>query len=157
MTRLFHNMKAVVQRVTNASVTINGKLHASIGQGLLVLLGIHKEDTPTDIEWMARKIANLRIFEDENGLMNKSPIEIDGDILVVSQFTLIASTKKGNRPSFNNAASPDKGKADYEAVSEKLNELIGKQVQTGVFAADMKVDLLNDGPVTIVLDTRNKE
>lgn len=106
---------------------------------------------------MVRKIANLRIFEDENGLMNQSPIDTGAEILVVSQFTLIASTKKGNRPSFNDAAPPEKGKADYLAVSKKLGEAIGKPVQTGVFAADMKVALLNDGPVTIVLDTRNKE
>lgn len=150
-------MKAVVQRVAKASVTIDGVLHSFIEQGLLVLLGIHKEDTANDADWIARKIANLRIFADENGLMNKSPIDIDGEILVVSQFTLITSTKKGNRPSYNEAAPPEKGKADYEAVSKKLSELIGKQVKTGVFAADMKVDLLNDGPVTIVLDTRNKE
>lgn len=150
-------MKAVVQRVTRASVTIDGQVHSSIAQGSLVLLGIHKDDTPDDIEWIARKIANLRIFEDPAGRMNQSLADIDGELLVISQFTLIASNKKGNRPSFNDAAPPAKGKADYEAVCQKLTELTAKPIKTGVFAADMKVDLLNDGPVTIVFDTRNKE
>ena len=150
-------MKAVVQRVTRASVTIEGQEHSRIGKGLLVLLGIHREDTPADVEWMARKIANLRVFEDEMGRMNQALSDFDGDILVISQFTLIASTRKGNRPSFNDAAPPDKGKADYEAVCQALSLAIGKPVQTGVFAAHMKVELLNDGPVTIVLDTLNKE
>lgn len=150
-------MKAVIQRVTHASVTIDGQLHASIGPGSLGLIGIHKDDTPADIEWIARKIANLRIFEDATGLMNKSLADIDGQLLVVSQFTLIASNKKGNRPSFNDAAPPAKGKADYQAVCQKLEQLTSKPIQTGVFAADMKVDLLNDGPVTILLDTRHKE
>lgn len=150
-------LKAVVQRVSRASVTIDGRLHASISQGSLVLLGIHKNDTPDDIEWIARKIANLRIFEDAEGHMNQSLADIDGELLVISQFTLIASNKKGNRPSFNDAAPPAKGKADYEAVCQQLGQLTGKPVKTGVFAADMKVDLLNDGPVTIVLDTRKKE
>lgn len=150
-------MKAVIQRVTRASVTIDGKQHSSIAQGSLVLLGIHKEDTQEDTDWMARKIANLRIFEDAEGRMNQSLGDIDGELLVISQFTLIASNKKGNRPSFNDAAPPEKGKADYEAVCKKLSELTGKSVKTGVFAANMKVDLLNDGPVTIVFDTRNKE
>lgn len=150
-------MKAVIQRVTRASVTIDGKLNSSIGPGSLVLLGIHKDDTAEDVEWIARKIANLRIFEDAEGRMNQSLADIDGELLVISQFTLIASNKKGNRPSFNDAAPPDKGKADYEAVCQALNQITGKNVQTGVFAADMKVDLLNDGPVTILFDTRNKE
>ncbi|MBD5778611.1 D-tyrosyl-tRNA(Tyr) deacylase [Pelagicoccus sp. NFK12] len=150
-------MKAVIQRVTRASVTIGGKLHSSIGPGSLVLLGIHKDDTAEDVEWIARKIANLRIFEDPEGRMNQSLADIDGELLVISQFTLIASNKKGNRPSFNDAAPPEKGKADYEAVCQALNQITGKNVQTGVFAADMKVDLLNDGPVTILFDTRNKE
>lgn len=150
-------MKAVVQRVTEASVTINGAVHASIGPGLLVLLGIHREDTNDDVEWTARKIANLRIFEDANGLMNQALADMDGEILVISQFTLIASVKKGNRPSFNDAAPPAKGEADYLAVSTNLSQITGKRVKTGVFAADMKVDLRNDGPVTIVFDTRHKE
>lgn len=150
-------MKAVIQRVTRASVTIDGDVHASISQGSLILLGIHKEDTLSDIDWIARKIANLRIFEDADGRMNQSLADINGELLVVSQFTLIASNKKGNRPSFNDAAPPEKGKADYEAVCQELEKLTGKPVKTGVFAADMKVDLLNDGPVTIVFDTRNKE
>lgn len=150
-------MKAVIQRVAHTSVTIDGEVHSSIARGLLVLIGIHKEDTIEDIKWIARKIANLRIFEDANGLMNQSLADIDGELLVVSQFTLIASNKKGNRPSFNDAAPPAKGKADYEAVCSELESLTGKPVKTGVFAADMKVDLLNDGPVTILFDTRNKE
>ncbi|MDQ8202387.1 D-aminoacyl-tRNA deacylase [Pelagicoccus sp. SDUM812003] len=150
-------MKAVIQRVSQASVTIDGVVHSSIGQGLLVLLGIHKDDTPEDIKWMARKIAGLRIFEDAEGKMNQSLADIDGELLVVSQFTLIASNKKGNRPSFNDAAPPAKGKADYEAVCLELEKLTGKPVRTGIFAADMKVDLRNDGPVTILFDTRNKE
>lgn len=150
-------MKAVIQRVIRASVTIDGKIHSSIAQGSLVLLGIHKDDTQEDIEWISRKIANLRIFEDAEERMNQSLADIDGELLVISQFTLIASNKKGNRPSFNDAAPPAKGKADYEAVCQKLNELTRKEVKTGVFAADMKVDLLNDGPVTITFDTRNKE
>ncbi len=151
------DMKAVIQRVTRASVTIDGQLHSSIKQGSLVLLGIHKDDTPEDGEWIARKIANLRIFEDAEGRMNQSLADIDGELLVISQFTLIASNKKGNRPSFNDAAPPAKGKADYQAVCQKLEQLTGKPVKTGIFAADMKVDLLNDGPVTITFDTRNKE
>ncbi|EDY80739.1 D-tyrosyl-tRNA(Tyr) deacylase [Verrucomicrobiia bacterium DG1235] len=150
-------MKAVVQRVTQASVTIDGQVHSSIGTGSLILLGIHKDDTPDDITWIARKIANLRIFEDPDGRMNQSLADIDGQLLVISQFTLIASNKKGNRPSFNDAAPPAKGKANYQAVCQKLSELTGKPVQTGIFAADMKVDLLNDGPVTILLDTHHKE
>lgn len=150
-------MKAVTQRVAQASVTIEGAVHSSIGQGLLVLLGIHKDDTPDDIAWIARKIANLRIFEDAAGLMNQSLADIDGQLLVVSQFTLIASNKKGNRPSFNDAAPPTKGKADYESVCAELEKLTNKPVKTGIFAADMKVDLRNDGPVTILFDTRHKE
>lgn len=149
-------MKAVAQRVSEASVAIDGKVHATIGAGLLVLLGIHKEDTTDDIDWMARKIAHLRVFEDANGLMNQSLTDVDGEILLVSQFTLIASVKKGNRPSFNDAAPPEKGEADYLAVSEKLSALTGKQVKTGIFAANMKVSLINDGPVTILFDSRHK-
>lgn len=150
-------MKAVIQRVTHASVTIDSQVHSQIGPGSLILLGIHKDDTPEDINWISRKIANLRIFEDSEGRMNQSLADIDGELLVISQFTLIASNRKGNRPSFNDAAPPAKGKADYQAVCQELERLTGKPVQTGVFAADMKVELLNDGPVTILFDTRNKE
>lgn len=150
-------MKAVAQRVAHASVTIDGSVHASIGPGLLVLLGIHKEDTAEDVAWMSRKLASLRVFEDAQGRMNQSLADIDGELLVISQFTLIASNKKGNRPSFNDAAPPAKGEADYEAVCRALAELTGKPVKTGIFAADMKVDLRNDGPVTLLFDTRHKE
>jgi len=150
-------MKAVVQRVRNATVSIDGNIHSSIGQGFLVLLGIHKEDTDSDIEWMVRKVANMRVFEDENGLMNSDLSTIEGEVLVVSQFTLIASTKKGNRPSFNNAADPQKGNAYYLRVAKGLESVLDRPVKTGVFVANMQVSLVNDGPVTITLDTRNRE
>jgi len=150
-------MKAVVQRVRNATVSIDGNIHSSIGQGFLVLLGIHKEDTDSDIEWMVRKVANMRVFQDENGLMNSDLSTIEGEVLVVSQFTLIASTKKGNRPSFNNAADPQKGNAYYLRVAKGLESVLDRPVKTGVFAANMQVSLVNDGPVTITLDTRNRE
>jgi len=150
-------MKTVVQRVRNATVSIDGNVHSSIGQGFLVLLGIHKEDTDSDIEWMVRKVANLRVFEDENGLMNSDLSTIEGEVLVVSQFTLIASTKKGNRPSFNDAADPQKGNAYYLRVAKGLESVLDRPVKTGVFAANMQVSLVNDGPVTITLDTRNRE
>ena len=150
-------MKAVVQRVAEASVSIDGKMHASIGRGLLVFLGIHKLDTNEDIEWMVRKISHLRVFEDDNQQMNRDLKSIQGELLIVSQFTLIASTKKGNRPSFNNAADPQKGKTFYEDVVQALSATLGYLVKTGVFAANMQVSLVNDGPVTIALDTRNRE
>lgn len=150
-------MKAVVQRVRNATVSIDGNVHSSIGQGFLVLLGIHKEDTDSDVEWMVRKVANMRVFEDENGLINSDLSTIEGEVLVVSQFTLIASTKKGNRPSFNDAADPQKGNAYYLSVAEGLESVLDRPVKTGVFAANMQVSLVNDGPVTITLDTRNRE
>jgi len=150
-------MKAVVQRVRSATVSIDENVHSSIGQGFLVLLGIHKEDTQFDIDWMIRKIANMRVFEDENGLMNSDLSTIEGEVLVVSQFTLIASTKKGNRPSFNDAADPQKGNAYYLRVAEGLESVLDRPVKTGVFAANMQVSLVNDGPVTITLDTRNRE
>ncbi len=150
-------MKAIVQRVRNATVSIDENVHSSIGQGFLVLLGIHKEDTDFDIDWMIRKIANMRVFEDENGLMNSDLSTIEGEVLVVSQFTLIASTKKGNRPSFNDAADPQKGNAYYLRVAEGLESVLDRPVKTGVFAANMQVSLVNDGPVTITLDTRNRE
>lgn len=132
-------------------------MHASIGRGLLVFLGIHKLDTNEDIEWMVRKISHLRVFEDDNQQMNRDLKSIQGELLIVSQFTLIASTKKGNRPSFNNAADPQKGKTFYEDVVQALSATLGYLVKTGVFAANMQVSLVNDGPVTIALDTRNRE
>ncbi len=138
-------------------MSIDGNIHSSIGQGFLVLLGIHKEDTDSDIEWMVRKVANMRVFEDENGLINSDLSTIEGEVLVVSQFTLIASTKKGNRPSFNNAADPQKGNAYYLRVAKGLESVLDRPVKTGVFAANMQVSLVNDGPVTITLDTRNRE
>lgn len=150
-------MKAVVQRVAEASVAIDGETHSSIGRGLLVLLGIHKLDTQADIEWMVRKIAGLRVFEDEKDQMNRDLQAIQGEVLVVSQFTLIASTKKGNRPSFNDAADPEKGKAYYQEVVRALEEILGKPVKTGVFAAKMNITLVNDGPVTITFDSRHRE
>ena len=150
-------MKVVIQRVSKASVTINGKVVASIANGILVLLGIIDEDTHEDINWLSNKIANLRIFEDENGVMNKSVIEVDGDAIVVSQFTLHASTKKGNRPSYIKAAKPETAIPLYEAFVKQLELNIGKKVQTGQFGADMKVELLNDGPVTIIIDTKSRE
>ena len=150
-------MKAVVQRVAEASVSIDGKMHASIGRGLLVFLGIHKLDTNEDIEWIVRKISHLRVFEDDNQQMNRDLKSIQGELLIVSQFTLIASTKKGNRPSFNNAADPQKGKTFYEDVVQALSATLGYLVKTGVFAANMQVSLVNDGPVTIAFDTRNRE
>jgi len=150
-------MRAVIQRVTKASVTIEGKVHASIENGLLVLLGIEDADTEEDIEWLSAKIANLRIFNDNNGVMNVSVKETCGDILLISQFTLHASTKKGNRPSYIKASKPDIAVPLYEKMIKQLSADLGKDVKTGVFGADMKVELINDGPVTIVVDTKNKE
>lgn len=150
-------MKAVIQRVSNASVTIDHKQVASINSGLLILLGIVNEDTQEDIQWLTRKIANLRIFEDENGVMNRSLIDLDGDAIVVSQFTLHASTKKGNRPSYIKAAKPDVAIPLYESFIKQMEEDLNKKVQTGQFGADMKVQLINDGPVTIIIDSKNVE
>ena len=150
-------MKAVIQRVSQASVTIDSKIVAEIQKGLLVLVGIEDIDTQEDILWLTSKIANLRIFEDENGMMNLSVKDINGDIIVVSQFTLQASTKKGNRPSYIKAAKPEIAIPLYEKLIAQLEQEIGKKLQTGKFGADMKVLLLNDGPVTIVMDTKNKE
>ena len=150
-------MKAVIQRVTKASVTIEGKVHSAINSGLLVLLGIEDADTMEDIEWLSGKIVNLRIFNDENGVMNVSVKDINGEILVVSQFTLHASTKKGNRPSYIKASKPDFAIPMYEKFVQQFSSDLGKEIQTGVFGADMKVELFNDGPVTIVIDTKNKE
>ncbi|AJH13871.1 D-aminoacyl-tRNA deacylase [Myroides profundi] len=150
-------MKVVIQRVTKASVTVEGSVVGNIGQGLLVLVGVEDIDTELDIEWLSGKIVNLRIFEDENGVMNKSVKEVDGEVLLVSQFTLHASTKKGNRPSYIKASKPDFAIPMYEKFIDKLENDLGKRIQTGKFGADMKVELLNDGPVTIVIDSQNKE
>ena len=150
-------MKTVTQRVQYASVTIDGQVKSKIGKGLLILDGIEDRDTQEDIEWLAKKITNLRIFDDENGVMNRSCIEVEGEILVVSQFTLQASTKKGNRPSYIKASKPDVAIPMYEAFCEEVGLQLGKPVQTGTFGADMKVELLNDGPVTILIDSQNKE
>jgi len=150
-------MKVVVQRVTDASVTIGNKKVASIKSGLLVLLGIIDEDTQEDINWLCNKITNLRIFGDENDVMNNSLLDINGDAIVVSQFTLHANTKKGNRPSYIKAAKPDVAIPLYESFVKQLEQNLGKKVQTGEFGADMKVQLLNDGPVTIIIDSKNKE
>ena len=150
-------MKTVIQRVLESSVTINGKIKSSIEKGLLILLGIEDADTDEDIKWLCQKIVNLRIFPDENGVMNKSILESDGDILVVSQFTLHASTKKGNRPSYIKASKPDFAVPMYEKFVKQLDTDLGKTVQTGEFGADMKVALINDGPVTIIIDSQNKE
>lgn len=150
-------MKVVIQRVSQASVTIDSKIVAEIQKGLLVLVGIEDADTQEDILWLTSKIANLRIFEDENEVMNLSIKDINGDIIVVSQFTLHASTKKGNRPSYIKAAKPEIAIPLYEKFIAQLEQEIGKKLQTGKFGADMKVLLINDGPVTIVMDTKNKE
>ncbi len=150
-------MRAVIQRVTNASVTIEGKVHGSIEDGLLVFLGIENADTDEDIEWLSAKIVNLRIFNDNNGVMNISIKETDGNILLISQFTLHASTKKGNRPSYIKASKPEIAIPLYEKMIQHLSKDLGRIIKTGIFGADMKVELLNDGPVTIVIDTKNKE
>lgn len=150
-------MRAVIQRVSHASVTINGECKSSIGRGYLVLLGCENADTQEDIDWLAKKIANLRVFDDEAGVMNLSVRDVDGEILVVSQFTLWASYKKGNRPSYLRAGSHEITVPLYEAFCKAMTEQLGKTVQTGEFGADMKVELLNDGPVTICMDTKNKE
>jgi len=150
-------MRAVIQRVTHASVTINGQVKSAIQQGFLILLGVCDEDTMEDVEWLTKKIAALRVFDDENHVMNRSIIDIEGEALVVSQFTLYASYKKGNRPSWFRAGSHEHSIPLYEAFCVELSEAIGKPVGTGEFGADMKVELLNDGPVTICMDTKNKE
>ena len=150
-------MRAVIQRVSHASVTINGVAKSEIEQGFLILLGVCDEDTMEDVEWLVKKVANLRVFGDENDVMNLSIQDVDGNALVVSQFTLFASYKKGNRPSWFKAGSHEHSIPLYEAFCAQLSESIGKQVGTGEFGADMKVELLNDGPVTICMDTKNKE
>jgi D-tyrosyl-tRNA(Tyr) deacylase len=150
-------MKVVIQRVGRANVKVDGKITGEIAEGLLILLGIEDADTHEDIQWLSNKIINLRIFNDENGVMNKSVIEVSGNILLVSQFTLHASTKKGNRPSYIKASKPEVAIPMYEKIIAQLEADLGKKIQTGIFGADMKVELLNDGPVTIVIDTKNKE
>ena len=150
-------MKAVIQRVTNAAVTIDGKVKSAIQQGLLVLLGIEDADGAEDITWLSGKIVNLRVFNDENGVMNRSVLDTGGDIILVSQFTLHASTKKGNRPSYLRASKPDIAIPLYEKMKAQLEADLGKPIGTGEFGADMKVSLLNDGPVTIIIDTKNRE
>ncbi|MEE1140932.1 MAG: D-aminoacyl-tRNA deacylase [Prevotella sp.] len=150
-------MRVVIQRVQHASVTIEGTLHSKIGKGYLILLGVCEEDTSEDVEWLVKKIVGLRVFEDENGVMNRSIMVEDGEALVVSQFTLYASYKKGNRPSWFRAASHEISIPLYEEFCSKLSEAMNKPVGTGEFGADMKVELLNDGPVTICMDTKNKE
>ena len=150
-------MRTVIQRVTHASVTINGVVKSEIKQGYLVLLGICEEDTIEDVDWLVRKIVNLRVFDDEQGVMNKSILDVGGNTLIVSQFTLFASYKKGNRPSWFKAGSHEHSIPLYEAFCAQFSEAIGKPVGTGEFGADMKVELVNDGPVTICMDTKNKE
>ena len=150
-------MKAVIQRVSQSSVTINEEIVAQIQQGLLDLVGIEDTDIQEDINWLTSKIANLRIFEDENKVMNLSLKDIDGEMIVVSQFTLHAATKKGNRPSYIKASKPEVAIPLYESFVQQMEIELGKKVQTGQFGADMKVSLVNDGPVTIIIDTKNKE
>lgn len=150
-------MKVVIQRVSKASVTISGQVKAKIAKGLLILLGIEEEDDKSDIEWLVPKIISLRIFNDAEEKMNLSVSDIDGDILVISQFTLHASTKKGNRPSFIKAARPDKANQLYQEFVKNLSDLYKREIFTGSFGADMKVELINDGPVTIIIDTKQKE
>ena len=150
-------MRAVLQRVTQASCTVDGNITGQIETGFLVLLGIEDADTNEDLDWLAQKIVNMRIFSDENDLMNKALADVDGDIILISQFTLFASTKKGNRPGFTRAARPDVAIPLYEKMIEKLSAITGKKIETGIFGADMKIALINDGPTTILIDTKNKE
>ena len=150
-------MRAVIQRVTQASCKVDGNITGQIGIGFMVLLGIEDADTEDDLQWLAQKITALRVFGDENGLMNKALADVDGSILLISQFTLYAQTKKGNRPSFTRAARPDKAIPLYEQMIKTLDSITGKKTATGIFGADMKIELVNDGPVTIVIDTKNRE
>ena len=150
-------MRAVLQRVSEASCTVDGKITGEIKTGFLVLLGVEDADTDEDLRWLAQKIASMRVFGDENGLMNKALADVNGDILLISQFTLFASTKKGNRPGFTRAARPDKAIPMYEKMIKVLEEITNKRVATGIFGADMKISLLNDGPVTIIMDTKDKD
>nr|WP_299384937.1 D-aminoacyl-tRNA deacylase [Allomuricauda sp.] len=150
-------MRAVIQRVTRAIVVVEGKIVSEIAEGLLVLLGIEDADTGDDINWLSKKIVNLRIFNDADGVMNRSVLDQEGDVIVVSQFTLHAQTKKGNRPSYIKASKPDFAIPTYERFVAQMELDLGKEVGTGIFGADMKVELLNDGPVTIIIDTKNRE
>lgn len=150
-------MRAVIQRVTHASCNVDGVVTGEISDGFLVLLGIEDADTSEDLTWLAQKIIGMRIFGDENGMMNKALSDIDGNILLISQFTLFAATKKGNRPGFTRAARPEKAIPLYEEMIRQLSTLLNKNIACGIFGADMKIELLNDGPVTIVMDTKNKE
>ncbi|MBE6296521.1 MAG: D-tyrosyl-tRNA(Tyr) deacylase [Bacteroidales bacterium] len=150
-------MRVLIQRVKRASVTVDGELISEIAQGLLVLVGICDEDNHEDIEWLTKKISNIRLFDDENGVMNLSLMDIDGELLAVSQFTLMASTKKGNRPSYIKAAKPNISIPLYESFCNEMEIALNKPIKRGVFGADMKVDLLNDGPVTIFIDSKNRE
>lgn len=150
-------MRAVIQRVTRANVTIDGKINGEIGLGLLVLLGVEDADTDDDINWLSAKIVNLRIFDDKDEVMNESLLDQNGEILLISQFTLHAATKKGNRPSYIKASKPEIAIPLYEKMIARLSAALGKPIQTGIFGADMKVEILNDGPVTIIIDTKKKE
>ena len=150
-------MRIVIQRVSHASVTIEGNVKSAIKKGYLILLGVCEEDTSEDVEWLVRKVIGLRVFDDENGVMNRSIMDVNGEILVISQFTLFASYKKGNRPSWLRAAKHEVSIPLYNEFCTKLSEALGREVGTGEFGADMKVELLNDGPVTICMDTKNKE
>lgn len=150
-------MRTVIQRVQHASVTIDGTVKSNIGKGFLLLLGIEETDTSEDVDWLVKKVAALRVFDDENGIMNRSILDVEGEALVVSQFTLYASYKKGNRPSWFRTARHEISVPLYEEFCRKLSDALGRQVGTGEFGADMKVELLNDGPVTICMDTKNKE
>lgn len=150
-------MRILIQRVKKASVTIDGKVISLINNGLLLFIGITEDDTQEDIQWLTKKVANIRLFDDENGVMNLSVIDIDGEILAVSQFTLMASTKKGNRPSYIKAAKPEISVPLYEQFCTEMELAVNKPIKRGVFGADMKVELLNDGPVTIFIDSKNRE
>ncbi len=149
-------MKVVIQRVADARLTVEKKAVAEIGAGMVILLGISVDDTEDDLEYILKKIPRLRIFDDENGIMNLDITQSKGEVLLVSQFTLLADTRKGNRPSYINAARPEQAIPLYEKMTEKLSESLGKRIQTGIFGADMKVNLTNDGPVTIIIDSKNR-
>ena len=150
-------MRAVIQRVNSATCSIEGKISGQIGKGFMILLGIEDNDTDEDLNWLAQKISNMRIFSDENGLMNKALADVQGNILLISQFTLFASTKKGNRPGFTRSSKPDLAVPLYEKMISELGQLTGTKIQTGVFGADMQISLVNDGPVTIIMDTKSRE
>ncbi|MBR6758634.1 MAG: D-tyrosyl-tRNA(Tyr) deacylase [Bacteroidaceae bacterium] len=150
-------MRVVIQRVREASVTIDGKLHSAIGSGMLILIGVEDRDNAEEVDWLVKKVSQLRIFDDDNGVMNRSVVDVEGEILVVSQFTLHASTKKGNRPSYIRASRPEHAIPMYELFCRQLSQTIGRRVEMGVFGADMQVALINDGPVTICIDSLNRE